>query len=172
MSTNFYWNIEGHVRREVVLPTGKTLQLTRGYDDMDPDVHLGKRSGAGRFCWDCMVTLNKGGNAAIHMGRSDWHPACPKCNKTEKDNYPTRFDKVVDFEKEVVTDARPKGIAPCCSFSWAQDPDGVLIILKERPNEPLVIDEYDVPYTGMEFGMMLHNSCPVHFVDSVGTRFS
>lgn len=159
------------MRREVTLPTGKVIQLTRGYDDMDPEIHLGKRSGAGRFCWDCMVTLNMGGNSAIHMGKSDWHPACPKCNKTEKDKYPTRFDKVADVEKETIPEDRPTGIASSCSFSWAQNPEGVLAILEQRPNDLLVIDEYEETYTGVTFATMLRNSCPVHFTDSVGTRF-
>lgn len=55
MGTNFY--LKGH----------------RGDDD--PKYHIGKRSAAGLYCWDCRITLCKGGESAIHRGQLTAQPA-------------------------------------------------------------------------------------------------
>ena len=34
----------------------------------DCKIHIGKRCASGWWCWDCGVTLCKGGNSKIHSG--------------------------------------------------------------------------------------------------------
>lgn len=181
MGTNFYWLVEHQESKDIVLPTGKTVYRSSGIDHMDPNYHLGKRSGAGFYCWDCRITLCKEGPEGIHKGsikddpRLRWFDACPKCGKTKQDNYPSRYDRVVDEEgaRPEEDDYRvPTGVAYACSFSWAQDADMALNIMMERPEEVLVEDEYGRTYKGIEFVKMLHASCPIHLNHFVGQQFS
>ena len=171
MSTNFYWHIETQKPREVLLPTGERIWLTRGYEPDNAKVHIGLRSGAGFFCWDCNVTLAIGGNREIHAGHAKWHEACPKCGKTEKDGYPTRYEKITEIFPEVVPNSRPTGVKGCCSFIWAQEPDKVMNALKGQADLSIVEDEYGKLYTGAEFATMLQNACPIHFLESIGDEF-
>ncbi|MCF7795992.1 hypothetical protein K9M42_02765 [Patescibacteria group bacterium] len=47
-------------------------------------IHIGKRSAAGHYCWDCNITLCKEGEQGIHSSDSKWHERCPFCNKLPK----------------------------------------------------------------------------------------
>lgn len=176
MSTNFFWYMEHHTVGSRALPTGETVWRSKGFDEDDPKYHLGKRSGAGLYCWDCRVTLCSEGEESIHSGSNTFLSACPKCGKTEEDNIPSRFDRLADTEAEYVPEEadyrKPTGVAGCCSFTWAQDPDQALAIMMERPNEILVEDEYGRAYTGEEFLKLLDASCPVHIHKMIGQRFS
>lgn len=51
MGTNFY-----------------TIDITKNekIDHMDPEFHIGKRSAAGLYCWDCDITLCKDGKEFVH----------------------------------------------------------------------------------------------------------
>jgi hypothetical protein len=64
------------------------------------DIHIGKRSAAGLYCFDCEVTLCKNGEDAIHQGSSGWYNTCPKCGKV--------------------------GLDTCTSFTWAIDPVDIM----------------------------------------------
>lgn len=173
MSTNYYWIVEAQKPREVILPTGEKLELTRGFDDMDPKVHIGKRSGAGLYCWDCNLTLAVGGVRVVHEARGGtmWLSACPQCDKTLKDNYPTRFDKVTETLPEINPEERPKGVGPCCMFSWAQTEEDVFKVLLSRPEEILIEDEYGAPFMCRQFAELIYNSCPIHLNQHVGVKF-
>src|SRR5437879_5718682 len=72
MGTNFYWRTAA-----TLLPTGEDVPE----DSDDPRIHIGKRSAAGPYCWDCDQTLCKDGIDGIHQGKSGWYPACPRCGK-------------------------------------------------------------------------------------------
>ena len=59
MGTNFYWlNDE---KEESIM-------------NNDPNVHIGKRSGAGPYCNGCGVTQ-------VHSSNTGWHRVCPSCAK-------------------------------------------------------------------------------------------
>ena len=45
-------------------------------------IHIGKRSAAGWYCWDCRITLRKDGESGVHQGDRAWHDRCPQCGKT------------------------------------------------------------------------------------------
>ena len=60
-----------------------TNYYIKGYnekDDMDPNWHIGKRSAAGLFCFDCGITLCKG---RVHYD-NDFYDCCPICGQYRK----------------------------------------------------------------------------------------
>lgn len=165
MGTNFY--IRGHA------------------SDSTPEFHIGKRSAAGPYCWDCRVTLCVGGEKEVHFGRSKWHQACPKCHKKPTEE---KLDSSAAGRELGFNASRPKkkaGVASCCSFSWAQDPGTVLSGAVfagldptdecrkcARPYSDLVIqDEYNRLYSLRDFLKVLEE-CPLQNKDHVGKDFS
>ena len=138
--------------------------------------HIGKRSAAGLYCWDCDVTLHRDGNAQIHRGRcrddrgSTWWSACPKCG-----NHP-----LVDENPPVMVElgfakpraSRPTGVRGCSSFNWAEPPEAAGMRLRHGAKKTIVRDEYGTRYTGQEMLDMLEANCPVQFTHSVGQEFS
>ena len=178
MGTNFFWKLDGPeplpTAVTVVLPTGEHVELEPTYiDDMDPRIHIGKRSAAGPYCWTCGVTLCSGGESAIHMSTHEFLKSCPKCGLTmEKTKSLSEGPVAVELGFAKPATERPRGVRGCSSFSWAQDPETVLRICRERPDEPLIVDEYERVMTCAEFVAMLDANCPVRFTRSVGTWFS
>lgn len=164
MGTNFYWRL------------GMENSPVPGDDDwdsMDIRVHIGKRSAAGQYCWDCDVTLCKGGNAEIHMGRTEWWNACPKCGSlpVPHDGFSSGPAAVeLGFAKPRVE--RPTGVRGTSSFSWAQDPERVGAICEQRSGELVVVNEYGDTMTGRDFLDMLLANCAVQYLDMVGREFS
>ena len=162
MSTNFY--IRGH----------------RG--SMEPERHIGKRSAAGQYCWDCKVTLCIRGEEAIHYSnRNGFHDACPRCGKKPKaEGYASTGARELGFNS--APPARKMGVASCSSFTWAMDPKRILegkILLEACPNcarpfddlDKVIEDEYGHLFTIEEFRRVLEE-CPVQYKDSIGTQFS
>lgn len=49
------------------------------------DEHIGKRSAAGLYCWDCGITLCKDREAGNHLSESKWFEACHKCGKKREE---------------------------------------------------------------------------------------
>ena len=96
----------------------------RGYrHDDGPMTHIGKRSAAGLYCWDCGVTLCKGGESQVHMGRWEdqderWYKKCPKCGKSPlKESFETSSSgRELGFNKTQPT--KKTGVQSCSSFSW------------------------------------------------------
>jgi len=43
----------------------------RKIDHMDPEFHIGKRSAAGMYCWNCGLTLCKDGEEFVHHNKKD-----------------------------------------------------------------------------------------------------
>lgn len=132
----------------------------------DPEFHIGKRSAAGLYCWDCRLTLCKGGENAIHEGRSEWLSACPKCGKKlRKDEglEGSSAGRELGFNNGPY---QPKtGVASCSSFSWAM-PES-----EWRKRCRVVWDEYGRKFSKAEFEQMLQE-CPVRFTRNIGVWFS
>lgn len=143
------------------------------YDSMDPKFHIGKRSAAGFYCWDCRVTLCKDGPARVHNDKCPhhdpfcgcrWHDACPKCGKK-----PVReglgdgaAGRELGFNKSAP--AKKTGVASCSSFTWCMDPE---TFLKKRVT---VWNEYGDNFSRDEFLAILEE-CPIQF-KSIGEWFS
>ena len=121
MSTNFYLHTKGE------------------------EIHIGKRSAAGLYCYKCHTTTCEGGDKAIHTGRSPFSKTCPKCHMP------------------VTTTT--------CSFTWALEPHRLPRIQRHDFNTK-IYDEYGVPVSWIEFDFELAARCPIQFYDSIGVDFS
>lgn len=146
MGTNFYWN------------NGE---------------HIGKRSAAGLYCWDCGHTLCKGGDAAIHWGQEEFYDACPACGKAFADTpgvWSGAAAVELGFAKPQTQ--RGTGVKTCSSFSWAQNPAEVLARCRSwRGRFRIITDEYGRKTSGRAFVRMLECNCPIQYTDLVGSRF-
>lgn len=180
MGTNFYWK----PNEENVLPAG--LGSASDLDESSPRVHIGKRSAAGSYCWDCGIPLVKTPrtpymgdsgrwtSSNIHGGREDNRlSSCPDCGAEQGSTRLTDAGSPagieLGFARPLAT--RPRGVAGASSFSWTQEPARVLLDCLRWPNESLVIDEYGRIYTGEEFLKMIF-LVPLWFTESIGGVFS
>jgi hypothetical protein len=159
MGTNFYW-----LEKEPCDHCG------RGASEGD---HIGKRSAAGLFCWDCGETLCEGGNAAVHFSRHAWAKTCRKCGAApaQEDHFKTG-PVAVELGFSAPREERPKGVRGTSSFSWAQEPEGVRRRCEAEMDRKLVVDEYGRITTGREFLAMLRSNCGIESTSSVGQSFS
>ncbi len=141
MSTNFY--IQGHC------------------GDDDPRYHIGLRSAAGLYCWDCGVTLCVGGISNVHSHGSRWYDKCPKCGQAPAKETLLESASGRELGFNSSTPRKKSGVRSCSSFRWAR-----------RLGEiTKIVDEYENEYSRDEFLQILEE-CPIRFVDSCGERFS
>lgn len=143
--------------------------------------HVGKRSSAGKYCWDCGITLCKSGEEYVHFSRKpitisrdnwagydpnaesvEWYDACPICGK--KYEPPSDWNNAAGKELGFSTiKGKQTGVATCCSFTWAVKPDRI-------QGWKGVRDEYGKKYTMEEFKEEL-DFCPIRFYHSIGRDF-
>jgi len=166
MGTNFYWTRAVKFRK-----------------DDDPTVHIGKRSAAGLYCWDCGLTMCKLGTSRVHgnvvwhdgkRGPWRWHEECPECGQKPVEEGLDAGPAAVELGFTEPRKERPTGVRGCSSFTWAQESDRVREKCLKFHNRFLrvIVDEYGRKMTGREFGEMLDANCPIQFMDSIGERFS
>jgi len=143
-------------------------------------VHIGKRSAAGLYCWDCGVSLcNKSkdtwsgkyfyGNDAIHYSNINdekWLDCCPICGKkpTEESVENSTGGRELGFNKN--KPQRKTGVATCSSFTWAVSPKRFKDLIKIA----LIYDEYGGFYTKKDFQAVL-KECPIKFYEEIGNDF-
>lgn len=127
MGTNFYWKsipkefekYKANVERHSVY----------GFDNNNENVlkHIGKRSGAGLYCYECGTTLNKFGTDHLHdCEYSEWYERCPICGREG---------------------------SSICTFRWTFMKHKWLIekLAGEGCRQYLIVDENDEEYTPLEF---------------------
>ena len=129
----------------------------------DPKYHIGKRSPAGFYCWDCNVTLCKTGEANIHkiMPNSEtWFDRCPRCGaeKIKETLNDSGVGRALGLN--LMRPKRKTGVRSCLSFSWARR------LGKIRKIE----DEYGNQFTRKEFEAILEE-CPVQYYHMIGKEF-
>lgn len=147
----------------------------------DPDLHIGKRSAAGKYCWDCQITLCKEGEAGVHCTRP-WHKACPKCGKKPEDEgWNGSGGRELGFNK--LPPGKKTGVKSCSSFSWAMSRQTLMekvetwdktchVCTQTVPDpEKVIQNEYGGLFTLEEFLAVLEE-CPIQYMDSIGTHFS
>lgn len=165
MGTNYY--IKGYDKRQ---SDGECV-----YDDCDPAVHIGKRSAAGLFCFDCGVTLCKGGKERIHFSQYDWHDACPQCGKTRDEEKLTESSAGLELGFNKNATAKKTGVKSCSSWTWAMNKQDQLnqrlAEMGQDPQGKCVVNEYGDEFTLAEF-LELIDACPVHYEGSIGGFFS
>jgi hypothetical protein len=154
MGTSFYWtNREPHT------------------EEGNPVNHIGKRSAAGQFCWDCMVSLCKDVKT-LHEGYAEWHETCPNCWQEPVDPSMDKGAVAVELGYAKPEEERPMGVQTCFSFTWAHSPERTISKCMQHPQDTLVVDEYGREYTGYQFLRMLECNCPIRYYGSIGRWFS
>lgn len=138
--------------------------------------HIGKRSAAGLYCYDCDRTLVCDSNEGIHRtSHPPKYDACPKCGKKAAEDFGlSRGAVAVELGFSKPEEERPKGVFSAASFSWAFEPegeDGVRAICERNINAEIIIDEYGRMMTGGQFLRMLRANCPIEF-RYIGESFS
>jgi len=114
---------------------------------IDSEKHIGKRSAAGWYCWDCGQTLCVQGENGIHESKSNWDDECFSCGKTipEESVENSSAGRELGFNK---SKPRPKkGVASCSSFTWTINPTAVLLRYLFRLDDVVIRDEYNHEYT-------------------------
>jgi hypothetical protein len=129
--------------------------------------HIGKRSAAGLFCWDCGISLNVAGNHAVHDDGGRILGECPICGKkpAKERLSSSSAGRELGFNKSVPKGK--KGVRSCASFSWAISPGHFSVLWKASNLH--VRDEY-----GRHIGDFSNviKECPIMFFDSIGQEFS
>lgn len=166
MGTNFY--LRGH----------------RGDDD--PKFHIGKRSAAGLYCWDCRLTLCPGGEAAVHSGGFDdppWPTVCPRCGASKSDEPLDKSAAGRELGFNTSPPAAKRGVASCCSWTYAMGPKRICEALLFGDREPcpccrrpfdddkVIENEYGDLFSLEEFRKVLAE-CPIVYTHSIGVEFS
>jgi hypothetical protein len=129
-------------------------------------IHIGKRSAAGFYCWDCGVTLCKGGEAKVHYDVG-FYDRCPKCGKAPKRETLSEgaVGRELGFNKS--KPAPKTGVQSCASFSWAISPETWRTIIGRKR----IKDEYGRWLCRADFEAVL-SECPIQYSDLVGQDFS
>lgn len=156
----------------------------RGFrHDDSPGHHLGKRSAAGMYCWDCKMTLCKYGKDLIHHGghpgEKTFYDKCPKCGRLpeKESDWKNSAGRELGFNNE--PPKKKAGVASCSSFSWAVDPEKLFSekLAHECPTctgpfrgGKVIENEYGDLFTVEEFRQILEE-CPVQFTSMIGQTF-
>jgi len=134
--------------------------------------HIGKRSVAGLYCWDCKKTLCIDGLNHIHENwnptkhnKPRWFQNCPDCGATYNDNNELPEATAIELGFSKPTLLPKSGVGTCSSFTWAIEPAQVLFHKGE------IEDEYKDWYSISEFLQMIETQCPIQF-ELIGETFS
>ncbi len=135
------------------------------------EVHIGKRSAAGLYCWDCKRTLCKGGNAQVHEScnhhgfcNCNWEDHCISCGQYPKKEglESSSAGRELGFNTQKYN--KKTGVQSCSSFTWAINP-------LELRNIRKIEDEYGRVFTKKQFYELLEE-CPIQYFHSIGIEFS
>lgn len=132
--------------------------------------HIGKKSAAGLYCWDCKITLCKAGNEFIHKGchhsigcNCGWYSKCPVCGKLPARENLKNSSAGRELGFNTSEYKKKKGVRSCSSFSWAIYPSRIKKIQG-------VVDEYGRILNKAEFDSILLE-CPIQYTRLVGQEF-
>ena len=140
--------------------------------------HIGKRSAAGHYCWDCRQTLCADGESRVHhantpdsdydvsMRKTKWFDCCPSCGekKQEGSQIPNAAMLELGFREQKLS-GESKGVRTVCSFLWACH-------LYEIDETKLVKNEYGDVISFEDFRKMLEVECPIRDYSAIGREFS
>ena len=143
--------------------------------------HIGKRSAAGLYCWDCNITFCMDGPEGVHID-SRWYKKCPKCGKLplEEDLSGSSAGRELGYNKSVPS--KKTGVRSCSSFTWAVPPRIVFGSTRRKlriensipgplSKKKVIRDEYGHKYSLPDFINVLAE-CPMQFIDCIGQEFS
>jgi len=145
MGTNFYLTCE---------PMGT---IGGDFDETDhdsPQCHIGRRSAAGRYCWDCGISLVTRHTSEVHSARERVVlDECPNCCKGAKGTESIPASGAVELGFAKSADNPRSGVGSCASFTWTMLRHKVrLQALADAGDERKVVaDEYGREFTAAEF---------------------
>lgn len=134
--------------------------------------HIGKRSAAGTYCWDCRRTLCPEGEAAIHYTHSPFYEKCPKCGKGRAPETLENSSAGVELGFAKPHSEVPTGVRSVSSFSWALAEDAFRSWASSHMDEVCIRDEYGEKFSVGQFLQMLDSNCPIFFHENIGVEFS
>lgn len=161
MGTNFYWKKlpkELKQYEKLVQTQTKDKDMYLYQELMNPLWHIGKRSGAGKYCMNCGTTFCIHGTTRIHYNDNPyelfsdayeqaqkyyWYDKCPICGK--EGTYICTFTWTFMKQKEIIRKL------------YAEEVKGRL---KETK---LIVNEYDEEFTPKEFWEEELKNCPVEY---------
>lgn len=151
MGTNFYWK-----KLPKELKQYEKLIKTQTNDrDMNPLYHIGKRSGAGKYCMDCGTTFCIHGTTRIHYNDNPYDLFSDAYEQAQKYYW---YDKCPICGKEGTY---------ICTFTWTfMKQKQIIEQLSLNPttlNKKLIVDEYEEEFTPTEFLFNVIESCPVEY---------
>jgi hypothetical protein len=134
--------------------------------------HIGKRSAAGYYCYDCNAPLNNKGLAGVHDGYALPLDNCPVCGKKKVTEEWSQSSAGLELGFNKNPYQKKTGVSSASSFNFAINPSE----LKEKMSHKrllskCVIDEYGDLFTYSEF-MKILDACPIHFTNMIGDYFS
>lgn len=137
MGTNFYWIDDANE------------------DAAEGDIHchIGKRSAAGAYCWDCGTTLCKEGTRGVHSSRCGYYDACPACGAEKRPVTLADSTSGVELGCANSPDVARIGVGSCASFIWTlMKHKWALEKRMEQGDEALCVeDEYGRRFTARQF---------------------
>jgi hypothetical protein len=143
-------------------------------------LHIGKRSAAGFYCWDCNMTLHRDGfheypnpnipywstdRKGVHFN-DNWSKTCLNCGKPEEDEpgWNSAAGRELGFNKE--KPHKKTGVKTASTFSWAIRPS---FFFRNRNRK--IRDDYGKEYTFRQFLEVL-DECPMWTYENIGHDFS
>lgn len=151
MGTNFYWK-----KLPKELKQYEKLIKTQINDkDMNPLYHIGKRSGAGKYCMDCGTTFCIHGTTRIHYNDNPYELLSDEYENAQKYYW---YDKCPICGKEGTY---------ICTFTWTfMKQKKIIEQLSLNPktlSKKLIVNEYDEEFTPTEFLWNELDNCPVEY---------
>ena len=182
MGTNYYlkgygreFNDSMDTQRKNKMGTNYYIKGLKDYNTtMDPMWHIGKRSAAGTFCFNCGITLCKG---RVHYD-DGYYDRCPICGESKKEEDLTESSAGIElgFNKNPLV--IKTGVASASSFSLAMFFYDIIVRVKEEfgPDVSLskktIVNEYGDEFSYSEF-CDLFNMIPSRLIstDMIGKEF-
>lgn len=141
MGTNYYW-----------------IDNPDNFDEMDPRIHIGKRSAAGRYCYDCGIYLTAQSTQYAHMGKRDEFneyinrkfDVCPNCGKGPSDEF-IAADR--ELFRGTPVPSQLHGVQGVSSFTWTmvKHKTDIVMWLKTDKNKKIIRNEYGDEFSADEF---------------------
>ena len=158
----------------------------------DKRIHIGKRSGAGQYCFKCNITLCKDGPLNVHHTKNTigekigWNDRCPICGDLPAYEVDYTIDYIdsggITHLKTCKEIHRNTNVHYACSFNWAVKPDKwkelvtvgagkMTKCLIKAGKWKCIKDENGKEYTTKEFENEL-KACPIYLTNNIGSEFS
>ena len=123
--------------------------------NMNPLWHIGKRSGAGKYCMNCGTTFCIHGTTRIHYDDNPYQFLTQEWEDAQKYYW---YEKCPICGKEGTY---------ICTFTWTfMKQKQIIEQLSLNPNtldKKLIVDEYDEEFTPKEFWEEELKNCPVEY---------